>query len=101
MAYFSTFNVCPCKNNINEVCNIDLYIVDKMLHGLGHIIGLPLVSLIIQELRNVVTQGKSFMFPHLFTLIFRALNIDVDREEVIKTTSSDILSIVTLRNLKY
>lgn len=59
ICYFISNNIIPRKSGNNELRNMDIYIIDKMLNGLGDVSALPAASIILAHMRY---------FAHLVSL---------------------------------
>ena len=104
LGYLCQFNICPSRSSRNELRNIDFYLADKMIQGFGVLSGIPLASLLIREMRSVIQKSrkeKSFVFPRILTLIFRAFNIDLRGEYMLSSSSADVFTVATLKRLEY
>ncbi|CAH9115769.1 unnamed protein product [Cuscuta epithymum] len=104
IVYLIGFNIVPHASDRHKVRKIDLYLLQKMLVGLGDIEGIPLPRLIIKNMKTVVLSKKGekiFCHPLLLTKIFRHFRVDFDGEEVAYTTKSNVLDKDTMGALKY
>ncbi|CAH9130332.1 unnamed protein product [Cuscuta epithymum] len=104
LVYLIGFNIVPHASDRHLVRRIDLYLLQKMLVGLGDIEGIPLPRLLLKNMKNVVIskQGsKNFCHPLLLTKIFRHFQVDFDGEEVAYTNESNVLDKETMIALKH
>ncbi|CAH9123183.1 unnamed protein product [Cuscuta epithymum] len=94
IAYLLSFNILPRASDTHVLRRMDLYLMYKMINGLGQIEGIPLAPLIMTEMRGVVKTkrgDKNFIFPLLLTMIFRHFGVDLSNEEVEYTSESQVL----------
>ena len=47
LVYFFSSNALPRASNLNEVRCSDIYLLDKMLHGLQGVAGIPFTSIVL------------------------------------------------------
>ncbi|CAH9085518.1 unnamed protein product, partial [Cuscuta epithymum] len=71
IAYLLSFNILPRSSDTHVLRRVDLYLMYKMINGLGEIEGIPLAPLIMTEMRS--------------------FGADLTNEEVEYTTEAQIL----------
>ena len=73
LVYFFSSNVLPRASSLNEVRCSDIYLLDKMLHGLQGVVGIPFTSIVLFQMRSTVRSkrgAKSLCYPLLLTKVF-------------------------------
>ncbi|KAF3432612.1 hypothetical protein FNV43_RR27352 [Rhamnella rubrinervis] len=92
-------NVLPRANSLNEVCHTDVYLVDKMLHGLQGIEGVPFASMVISHIRSIVRSKrwvKSFCFQVMLAKVFEFFAVDMMEEDINTPRAVDVITKMTL-----
>ena len=97
-------NIFPRFSGENVLRVADLYIIDKMIGGLGDIEGIPLPGIIIDGMRKIARANKTdkaFAFPLVLTQIFAYFGVDFTGEETAHTCQENIIDEGTLRSLGF
>ncbi|CAH9115223.1 unnamed protein product [Cuscuta epithymum] len=103
IVYLLGFNILPRVSDTHILCQVDLYLY-KMVNGLKQIQGVPLVSLIVINMRSVVKTKRgdtNFLYPLLPTMIFRNFGVDLTNEEVEYTFGSHVLNAGTMVSIQF
>ncbi|CAH9132712.1 unnamed protein product [Cuscuta epithymum] len=104
IVYLLGFNILPRASDTHILCRVDLYLLHKMFNGLKQIQGVPLVSLIVINMRSVVKTkrgDKKFLYPLLPTMICRSFGVDLTNEEVEYTFGSQVLNAGTMVSIQF
>ncbi|GAB2289385.1 hypothetical protein Dimus_023694 [Dionaea muscipula] len=104
LVYLFGFNVFPRASGRNEVRLRDVFVLDKMLFGLGGRDPIPLAPIVINELRAVVAspfKSKAFCFPVLISQLIRRAGVSCSPETRVACAPGDMVTESTLRHLGF
>ena len=104
IAYLLGFNVEPRSSGLNELRVTDIYVIDKMVNGLGEIGGLQLVPIIFKSIwdgHHMQKKDKNFVFPILISKILERHGVNFDNEQVLHSTARDEVTEATLIDLRF
>lgn len=99
ICFFIGANIVPRKSGNNELRNLDIYIVDKFLNGLGAISAIPVATIIIAHMRHVthmMTSARNAKQHALFAIsilrIMAVLGVDLSGVTSFAPTTKHMLS---------
>ena len=104
LVYLMGFNVMPRASGLNEMRGSDIYLLDKMLNPRDPPTKISLLSIIIQQMRDVCRNqlsSKNLVFPLVLTRVFRAHGVSFDNEERVLSGMSDVINANTMLSLGY
>ena len=104
LVYLYSSNVIPRASSLNEVRCSDIYLLDKMLHGLQGVEGIPFASIVLFQIRSTVRSkrgAKSLCYPLLLTKVFEFCGVDVIGEDIAVPGPADMLTVANLYRMGY
>lgn len=104
LVYLLGANVIPRKGSSNELRNTDIYFLDKMLHGLQGIEGIPLGSVILRHMRSIAKHQKgkhNAPYPVLISKILASFKVDFSGERCMLTTPANTLDIDSMGYMNF
>ena len=104
LVYLYSSNVIPRASSLNEVRCSDIYLLDKMLHGLQGVEGVPFASIVLSHIRSTVRSkrgAKSLCYPLLLTKVFEFYGVDVTGEDIAVPGPADMLTAANLYRMGY
>ncbi|KAF3443655.1 hypothetical protein FNV43_RR13345 [Rhamnella rubrinervis] len=104
LVYLYSFNVLPRLSNLNKVLCSDIYLLDKMLHGLQGVEGIPFSFVVLFQIRSTVRSNKrvkSLCFPLLLSKVFALCGVDVIGEDIVVSGPIDVLIEANLYRMGY
>ena len=104
LAYLLNFNVLPRASSFNELRHVDIYMLYRLTHGVGNLPSLSLPALIIKEIFDAArhkSPKKSLCFPLILSRLFEHIGIDLNGEQILRTTPSDCLDSTTMTSMGY
>ena len=104
IAFLIGSNVMPRAKSTDEFCHGEMYLLYKMMTGLGVLQGIPLASIIIQQMRKAVSydsEDKTMPFPLFISRILADKGVSLRHENRLATTYTDMITPATLEAMKF
>ncbi|KAF3445890.1 hypothetical protein FNV43_RR11067 [Rhamnella rubrinervis] len=95
LVYLYSSNVVPRACSLNEARCSDIYLLDKILHDLQGIKGVPFASVALFQIRSTVRSmkgAKLLCYPLLLSKVFEFFRVDVTREDIAVSGDADVLT---------
>ena len=83
---------------------VALIFIDKMLHGLQGVEGIPFASIVLFQIWSIVRSkrgAKSLCYPLLLTKVFEFCGVDVTGEDIVVPDPADMLTVANLYRMGY
>ena len=94
----------PRAKSTDEFCHGEMYLLYKMMTGLGALQGIPLASIIIQQMRKAVSydsDDKTMPFPLFISRILADKGVSLRHKSRLATTYMDMITPTTLEAMKF
>ena len=91
-AYMLGFNIESKSSEVNELRVSDLYIMDKVFHGMVNVPGIQLAPIIFKSMWDIhkhKIKNKNFLYPVLISKLLVRLRVNVENEQVLHTTEKE------------
>lgn len=105
--YFISSNIVPRKAGNNELRNIDTYIIDKMLNGLGNVPALPVASILLFHMREFARLISLKITKHhapfaiIISRILAACGVDFTGETRLSTSPTHALTSAAMTGMYF
>lgn len=107
ICYFISSNIIPRKSGNNELRNMDIYIIDKMLNGLRDVSALPAASIILAHMRYfahlVSLKSTKHHAPFAITIsrILTACGVDFTGETCLSPSPTHALTAAAMTGMYF
>ena len=104
LVYLYNSNLIPQASSLNEARCSDIYLLDKMLHDLQGVEGIPFASIVLFQIRSTVrskSRAKSLCYPLLLTKVFEFCGVDVTGEDIDVHGPAAMLTVANLYRMGY
>lgn len=98
ICYFISANIIPRKSSNNEVNNLDVYIVDKLLNSLGDVSEISLATIMIAHMRYVTHMASAknsrqhAPYAIIISRIFAILGVDLSGKTSLAPAPKHVLT---------
>ena len=104
LAFLLSYNVFPRGSSYSELRGCDIFILDKMINGLGAICHINLPHIIIHQIREVAKSKRVdyyLCFPILLTRVLEHCGVDFTDATPLSPSSTELIFEHTLRYMGF